>query len=111
MNIIIYLILSFYSLAYSTTPETLTNQKNKPPSEFYREFKPVKHCKLEYVYNINGKTTFSKNYVKNSRLISRTSYKNSKKKDVFIYFEECLNEDCYSEKQKGLRSILIDGYN
>ena len=93
--IFIFLLSSFI---FSNTPITLINQKNKPPSEFYREFKEVRKCKLEYLYNLEGKTTFSGNYGKSNRLLSKTSYRNNKSSDVFIYFKDCFNKDCYSEE-------------
>ena len=92
------LTLVIFSLCFSSTPKTLKNQKNKPSSEFYRDFKEVENCKIKYMYDFKGSTTFSKNYGKNNKLISKTSYRNYQKEDSFIFHEECFNEDCYPKK-------------
>ena len=55
----------------------------------------IKKSKVEYIYDVNGKTVISKNYLKNEKLASKTTYRNSKKQDVFIYYTNCYNEDCY----------------
>ena len=49
------LTLVIFSLCFSSTPKTLKNQKNKPSSEFYRDFKEVENCKIEYMYDFKVK--------------------------------------------------------
>ena len=93
-----YFTLALLSICFSNSPSTLENQKNKPPSEFYRDFKESSLCKIEYLYDKEGSTIFSKNYSRNNKLISKTLYRKYQKIDYFIFHEECFNEDCYSEK-------------
>ncbi len=95
---IFFSTLALLSICFSDSPNTLEDQKNKPPSEFYRDFKEVRLCKIEYLFNSGGLTTFSKNYGRNNKLISKTSYRKYQKTDSFIFYEECFNEDCYPEK-------------
>ena len=97
-NYKIKILLSFFivcSIYSSDEIGTLINQSNISSSEFFREYKDVQESKLEYIYDINGKTTISKNFLKNKRLFSKTIYKNFKKQDVFIFYTNCNNNDCY----------------
>jgi hypothetical protein len=98
INKFFFLILIISSLCFASTPNTLKNQKNKPLSEFHHGFKEVEKCKIEYLYDFEGITTFSKNYGRNSKLISKTSYRSYLEEDTFIFHEECFNEDCYPKK-------------
>ena len=92
---ILIIVFIGYSLSYADMPGTLKNQTNIPKLEFFREYKDIKKSKVEYIYDVNGKTVISKNYLKNEKLVSKTTYRNSKKQDVFIYYTNCYNEDCY----------------
>ena len=98
INKFCFLILIRSSLCFASTPNTLKNQKNKPLSEFHHGFKEVEKCKIEYLYDFVVVTTFSKNYDRNSKLISKTSYCSYLKEDTFIFHKECFNEDCYPKK-------------
>lgn len=91
--LIIFFIV--FSLSYAEAPSTLKNQINIPPSEFFREYKDIAESKLEYIYDVNGRTIISKNYLKNKKLTSKTSYRNLKKQDIFIFYTNCFNRDCY----------------
>lgn len=92
---ILTIFFILFSLSYAEKPSTLKNQINIPPSEFFQEYKDIEKSKLEYIYDLNGKTIISKNYLKNKKLTSKTSYKSLKKQDIFIFHTNCYNRDCY----------------
>ena len=91
--LIVFFII--FSLSHAEKPSTLKNQINITPSEFFREYKDIEESKLEYIYDVNGRTIISKNYLKNKKLTSKTSYRNLKKQDIFIFYTNCHNRDCY----------------
>ena len=93
---LIYAYLIIISLCFcGTIPRESSDQAKYYHSSNSFLFNEINESKYVYVYDLNGEKTISKNYLKNGRLVSETSYRSFKNKNIFIFNKKCLNVDCY----------------
>ncbi len=89
---IIFLMASFLS---ANNPNVLTNQEFKKSDFYTKPYNKITSSYVHYVYGSSGAKIVSVNYNKFGKLISKTTYSASKKRQVFIYNDDCESIDCY----------------
>ena len=76
------------------TPKALVNQNNNKIVDFFYPFQEIDNSDIHYVYGPHGDKLVSLNFSKNGNLISKTIYVSIKKKNTFLYNDDCKSDDC-----------------
>ena len=92
-NILIFLFS--ISLALPNVPKTLKGQQNKTKINPYNRFIKIEKANISYVFGPKGNKVVSVNFDKRNNLISKTSYKINKNKNVFLIQDDCVKIDCH----------------
>ena len=91
------ILITFFSisLVFPNVSKTLKGQRNKTKATPYNRFIKIEKANVSYVFGPKGDGVVSVNFDKKNNLISKTNYKISNKKNVFLIQDDCLKIDCH----------------
>tara|TARA_Y100000588_G_C13407133_1_gene565788 strand:+ start:55 stop:360 length:306 start_codon:yes stop_codon:yes gene_type:complete len=84
----------FIDISLARGSQTLVNQKNKPQTDSYHEFKEITKADISYIYDARGNGIISVNFDKNNNISSKTTYIKTNREQTFTFNDNCKLREC-----------------